>query len=369
MRSYLGVFQQIDFRELAEKGGPELAYVSLYASGPGSLDSLKKRADRIRALLARDEAELEHFEESLRMIREALDGYTFQREGVAVFACWAEDFLVGYPLTVPVPDLLRVDEAPYIRPLAELRDEYENFVVVAADAERARIFLVTSAIVAAEKRVRGDVKQRVKKGGWSQKRFERRREKELTSYAKEVASVVADLEGRVAFERIALLGSEQAMREIREALPPRLSEKVVGQRAVSLEDRDDVPMEPALQLVFEREREEEAELWERIRGEYLRGGLAAVGSADVLEAVREGRAEMLLLDRAVELPGVRCRDCESVQAGSPDACPTCGRTSLFPVEVGEVLVELATLSSALVEFVDAHPELDEVGSVAALLRY
>ena len=363
------MFQQIDFRELAEKGGPELAYVSLYASGPGTLGSLKPRADRIRALLARDEAELEHFEESLRMIREALEDYAFEREGVAVFACWAEDFLVGYPLTARVPDLLRIDDAPYIRPLAELRDEYENFVVVAADADGARISLVTSAVPASERRVRGGIKQRVKKGGWSQKRYERRRENELTSYAKEVVDVVADLDGRAAFDRIVLLGSEQAMREIREALPKRLSEKVVGQRSVALGEGEAVPMEPAFELFFEREREEEAELWGRIRGEYLRGGLAAVGPSEVLEAAREGRMDLLLLDRAAKLPGIRCRACELVDTGDPERCARCGSSEVFPVELGEVLVEMAALSSAEAEFVAAHPELDEVGSVAALLRY
>ena len=63
------MLQQIDLRELAAMTGPERAFLSLYASGPEALQSLRDREDRIRRLLADNDAELEHFEESLRMIR------------------------------------------------------------------------------------------------------------------------------------------------------------------------------------------------------------------------------------------------------------------------------------------------------------
>ena len=67
------MLQQIDLRELAAMSGPERAFVSLYASGPDALQSLRDREERIRRLLAGEPAELEHFEENVRMIRETLD--------------------------------------------------------------------------------------------------------------------------------------------------------------------------------------------------------------------------------------------------------------------------------------------------------
>ena len=115
------MLHQIDLRELAAMSGPERAFVTLYASGPDTLGSLRDREERIRRLLADEPAELEHFEESLRMIRETLEEEKIEG-GIALFSCWALEFLVGYPLSVPTPDLLWVGASPYIRPLAELQD-------------------------------------------------------------------------------------------------------------------------------------------------------------------------------------------------------------------------------------------------------
>src|SRR5690606_7133511 len=110
------------------------------------------------------------------------------------------DYLQVIRLERSVPDLLWVDSSPYIRPLAELRDEYENFVVVAASNTDTRVYVVTSAKPDEEARVRGDVKNHVKVGGWSQKRYARRRDKELHHYAREIADVLSDLAARESFD-------------------------------------------------------------------------------------------------------------------------------------------------------------------------
>ncbi|MGI8873085.1 MAG: hypothetical protein ACR2KP_01905 [Egibacteraceae bacterium] len=84
--------QQIDLRELAEMSGAERAFVSLYVSGPDGLNKLRDRETKVRALLEDQPEELEHFDASLRMIREALDE-TPPKGGMAFFSSWALDFL------------------------------------------------------------------------------------------------------------------------------------------------------------------------------------------------------------------------------------------------------------------------------------
>ena len=365
------MLQKIDLRKLAERQCPERAFVSLYLSSPESMRKIDDRAERVRNFLRDRPEELENFEQSLALIERSLESHDFDSEGLAVFASYALDFFEGYPLDVSPPDLVRVGDCPYIRPLAELQEEYETFVVVAADNDAARVFLVADGKPSEEEAVRGDVKNRVKVGGWSQKRYQRRRDNELLHYAKEVGEAVARLDEEVDFSRVVLLGSQEALREIRQQLPNSVAEKVVAEEKVSVNGGEELLMETAFRLFFERERQEETDLWTRIRGDALAHDLAAVGAAEVWTALQEGRVDTIAVIRDATLPGVHCRECDNVMPGEPAACRYCESNgdNLFRLDLVEKLIEQAQLTGASVDFVDPIEGLERAGNVAALLRY
>jgi peptide subunit release factor 1 (eRF1) len=363
------MFNNIDLRELAAVSGPERAFLSLYLSTPESLATLKPRIETIRTLLADNPVEMEHFEENLKLAETWLAEHTWTTDGACVFVCWAMDFVRAFPLTASVPDFLWVDSSPYIRPIAELQDEYENFVVVAADNTASRIFFVTSAVADQDSRIKGDVKNNVKKGGWSQKRYERRRSNELMHYAKEIVDVLTEMDQRESFNRLFLVGSQETMTEIENALTPPLAAKLAGKKNVDFSAGDDPIFDTAFDLSFAAERESEAQLWERIKGEYCRGGLAVTGPVEVLKAAAVGRVEKMAVTRDAKIPGMRCRECENLLPGTPERCTVCGSSEVFKVDLVNELVELLALSSAEADFVDPIPGLSEAGEVAALLRY
>jgi peptide chain release factor subunit 1 len=363
------MFNNIDLRELAQISGPERAFVSLYLATPESMNGLKGRIDTIRSLLSDNPAELEHFEENLKLVDQWLSEHKWETDGVCLFVCWALDFVRAFPLTVSVPDMIWVDSSPYIRPIAELQDEYENFVVVAADNTASRIFFVTSARADQDARIKGDVKNNVKKGGWSQKRYERRRTNELVHYAKEIVDVLTEIDQKEKFDRLFLVGSQETMVQIESALTPPLAAKLAGKQTVDFSAGDDQIFNAAFDMFFAAEREAESQLWEKIKAEYCRGGLAVTGPEDVLKAVTVGRVEKLAVNRDAKLPGTRCRDCESLSTGSREKCKVCGSEDIFAVDLVNELVELLALTSAEADFVDPIPGLSEAGEVAALLRY
>ena len=363
------MFNRIDLRALAERQGPERAFLSLYLSSPEAMQALSGRIEKVRALLSDSPAEQEYFDENLKKVEDALGRVTFDSEGLCLFTSWATDYLEVHKLEQKVQDLLWVDSSPYIRPLAELQDEYENFVVVTADNTDAHVYFVTSSVADEEERVKGDVKNSVKKGGWSQKRYARRREKELHEYAKEVADVLSDLDKQETFDRLYLLGSEEAMNEIESVLPQPLLDRLGGKEAIDLSSQNDAPWKEALGLFTQDERTSETALWEQIKGEYLRGGRAVAGPEDVLEAAAIGRVEKMIVTRDAKVAGIRCRDCENLRAGTPDVCPVCDSGDVFTVDLVNELVELLALSSAETEFADPISGLTESGDVAALLRY
>ena len=363
------MFNNIDLRELAGVSGPERAFLSLYLATPESFAGLKGRIDTLRSLLADDAAELEHFEENLKLAEKWLSEHTWTTEGAAIFLCWALDFVQAYPLTVSGRDLIWVDSSPYIRPLAELQDEYENFVVVAADNTASRVFFVTSARPDQDAKIKGDVKNNVKKGGWSQKRYERRRSNELMHYAKEIVDILTEMDQKEKFSRLFLVGSQETMVEIEGALTAPLTAKLAGKQNVDFSAGDDPIFETAFELAAAAERTSEEQLWERIKDEYLRGGLAVTGVDEVLKAAAVGRVEKMAVTRDARIAGTRCRDCENLLAGTPVKCTICGSENVFKVDLVNELVELLALSSAETDFVDPIPALSEAGEVAALLRY
>jgi peptide chain release factor subunit 1 len=363
------MFNNIDLRELAQVSGPERAVLSLYLTNKESYGGLKGRIDTIRALLSDDPAETEHFEENLKLVETWLAEHVWETDGVCLFVCWALDYQQAYPLTVAVPDLLWVDSSPYIRPLAELQDEYENFVVVAADNTASRIFFVTSARADQDARIKGDIKNNVKKGGWSQKRYERRRVNDLVHYSKEIVDVLTEMDQKEKFDRLFLVGSQETMVQIEAALTPPRAAKLAGTRNVDFSAGDDQIFDTAFDLFFVAEREAEAKLWDKIKNEYCKGGLAVTGPEEVLKAAAVGRVEKIAVTRDAKLAGTRCRDCENLSAGELKKCKICGSADVFPVDLVNELVELLALSSAEADFVDPIQGLSEAGEVAALLRY
>jgi hypothetical protein len=151
----------IDLRALAELEAAERAFLSFYASGEDGLRSLNDRAARVRRLLGDEPAELEHFEASLALLTRWLAEHPPSEPGVAVFTCGALDLAQGWHLPVEVRTLLRVGSSPYLRPLAELQDEYGTLAIVAADNRATRIHVVTVEGASIEGSVRGNVKNAV----------------------------------------------------------------------------------------------------------------------------------------------------------------------------------------------------------------
>ena len=363
------MFQLIDLRELAALQGPHLSFVSYYGSGLDGLKALHARQEQLRAMLHDEPDGGEAFEASMERLRNLLEDNPIHGEGVCAFSCAATNFVQGYPLSVAVPELLRVDSEPYIRPLAELQDEYENFLIVAADATSTRIIHVTSAEPESGEKVRGDVKNRVKKGGWSQQRYARRRENQLHHYAKEVAEVLNDLSRKQDFTRIILLGAQETLQEIESELSTEAAAKVVGRKSVNLKSDEETLIEEAYELYFSEERESEVRLWDRIREEFYQGGLAVAGATDVLEAVMMGRVDQMLITRDAKIPGVRCEECQNVRHGTPQTCQVCGSDSLVELDLVNEMVRQLELTSATAEFTDEISGLTKAGRIAALLRY
>jgi peptide subunit release factor 1 (eRF1) len=361
----------IDLRKLAAMTAPERAFLSVYIAGPKSATELDRRFQKVRRVLkggAAEKDEREHFDENVKTVQRYLERNPLKSGSLCMFVCWALDFFQAVLLTARVKDLVWVDSSPYISPLAELQDEYENVAVVIADNKKARIFLVSSAVAGSEEVVKGNVKNHVRKGGWSQQRYERRRDKQLLLYAREIVGGLVRLDREEEFRRVLLVGGKEILRAVHDDLPQALRSKV-AEKALDLSKGESTVNKDIMDLFFEQERQSERDLWEKIRGEYLRGGLGVVGLDAVLSAARTGRVEQMIVNRTFKPEGRRCRDCENLDLGALESCSACGSKSLFEVDVVNEIVEMLKLTGATADFADPIDTLVEAGEIAALLRY
>ena len=357
-------------RDLADLAGPERAFLTVYLDHGDEVSVLDARFARVRALLVDQPAEAEHFSESLTIARELLSEFDPPEGGaLAVFASWAGDLRRAYALPKKVGTKVWMGDAPYVRPAFELLDEFETYAVAVLDNESASLYLVTADEVDEHGRVRGDVKNRVKKGGWSQKRYARRRDKQIETYATEVADGLAALLAERPFERVVLVGSDEPVRAVRDALRQDLADMLVGSTSVDGNADDVEALEAAADLAEEGERQAERDLWLQIREQGMGPGLVAFGPTRVLDALRQSRADAVLIDREAEIDGTKCRDCEHVAHGTPRTCGVCGSRDVFRVDLVEAMTEQAARTGADVDFADPFEALAEAGGVAALMRY
>ena len=144
MNKALTKLDEIDLRRLAGLTSSDRAFLSLYYSGEDGWERERKRLDKDKALLKDQPEESEHLKRNLDLLERELKDMTGRYGNVVAFVCWLLDLCEVYSLPMSVPALACIDSSPFIRPLAELQDEYENYAVVVADNRSAKVYLGSS---------------------------------------------------------------------------------------------------------------------------------------------------------------------------------------------------------------------------------
>jgi peptide chain release factor subunit 1 len=213
-----------------------------------------------------------------------------------------------------------------------------------------------------------DIMNKHKKGGWSQMRFQRLRQGAIDHFFKDVTDNLEKLLEKENVRRVILAGPGNAKKEFFDYLPEQLKNKVIATIDKELDVSEGELVSDSLHDFFKKEREEENEMLQDLRAEILKGGLVAYGVDDTLNAVTSGRAELLLVNMGKRAAGWKCEHCNIFKRGDAKKCESCGEP-VFNVDVVEELVEAAKSMSTKIEFFPDNEVLEELGGVAAFLRF
>ena len=183
------------FQRLLDFEPTTLPVISLYLNtqpdnhGRDSFEGFIQRqfASRARTFAA-GSPELESFSRDTARIQQYLEKELKpSANGLALFACsGADEFFEAVQLGAPVDEhRLYVYNQPHLYHLARLDDEYPRYAALVTDANSARIFVFGLGEKVADAKVKGKKVQRVKVGGWSQARYQRRVGNAHKEHAKE----------------------------------------------------------------------------------------------------------------------------------------------------------------------------------------
>jgi peptide chain release factor subunit 1 len=336
-------------RELARLAESERTVLSVYLDLSRGWDAAEAFVERESSRLSRlvSGEEREYLETSVSFLADFLKekkSHGFTGPGLAFFAdlgaAGAPSYVRGVELPASPEPLLAVDTGAVLFPLAVQLDEYEPVGVILVDASGARILVTAGETAEAEDSLREKIHHRSKVGGWSQMRYQRRREKQVKHLTKELSERAEEIFREEGVNRVVLAGHSRMLTALKQELPRSLAEKVIGEIPWNLKEGDSELLEKMEPLVEKVEREQEKGYIQHLVAELRRGGLAVAGSEDTRLALTRGAADILLVGDALA------------------------------ADVRERLTDLAESTDAHVEYVPGTNEtLDGLGGVGALLRY
>jgi peptide chain release factor subunit 1 len=227
----------------------------------------------------------------------------------------------------------------------------------------ARLFFGPGDALEETDRIVDDVHSQHEQGGWSQLRYQRSVEKDVTDHLVHTAELAFDLYKQRGADGVLIGVPAELITEFKSKLHPYLKERIAGKISVDVENAslDDV-CAAARTAITEHVMRTEREALDRLAQGVGTGGRGAAGIAEVLDALNQARVETLLISENFRAAGR-----VDFQAG---LLLTQDAETGEPVEnIVEPAIEKAIEQSASAMVVRHHTDLEPLGGIGAVLRF
>jgi len=334
---------------------------------------VKDRLKELERDLAGRKSRWAAVEDDVGFIREYVDGLVSQHhdvdyDGIAIFCCEHEGLRSVFRSRIPFGNEFHVAPRPRIRPLSHLYDEYETALFVDVGKSDANIYLISAGEIDRHLLIENDVPGRHKQGGWSQARFGRRIGDLMDRHHREVAEQLVRMADRDDVRNVVLSGTDRVVTNFRSFLPKRVDEAVIGVLSLDRNPSREKAVVATVERLRKAERSREESVVRRVVERKGEAGRVAVGLDPVLHAIGHGRVHRLLLSSTFDRAGFRCQACGKLGETPPESCELCGEP-IISTDLGEAMVVATIQRGGEVDEIVDRPELEELGGVAALLRY
>ncbi len=363
------MMQEHDLHELAELVSEKADVLSLYLSLDWRSRSFEEHKLALRALLVQA-AEQGAASADIERIERFFE-HEFDRQGrtVVCFSSQARKFWRGYSLLVPSQNAVFLGRRPYIKPLSDIWDNYGRFGVVMVDREGARAFVYHLGALVDSAGVLGAEVRRHKQGGWAAQKLQRHEDQEARHNLKDAAEWAEEYLVQQKVSRVVLAGTEDNLAEFRALMSRSLLDKVIGQINLDMNTAPAEAWERGSEVAQGAQQAAEADLLEQVITQAHKGGSASMGIVDTLAAVQQGRVHQLLVTRGLHVAGQQCTHCQAVLIQTAQVCPYCNGKLVASADVVNLVVQRAVDEGLRVSVLERDVRLNEVGGIAAVLRY
>jgi protein required for attachment to host cells len=355
----------------------EAPFVSCYLNLEQGEDSYRKALeDRARALRSTLEGDAKaDFDAAIAQIDDYLSGMLRPgAKGAALFSRHYRGgaFFLPMQFAAPLPNWIAVYPCPNLFHLMALKDTFHRYVVLLASQAWVRILEVNlGAATTKAWTEQPELRERVGRE-WTKAHYESHRRERTSRFLKEQTNLLESLMVAGGHTHLILAGDPRLTGEIRRTLPKSVAAKLVDTIPAASRDKQEDVVAATLSAFIECEEQESQAAAARFVQGIRTQGRAAAGAAACMDALREQRADMLLLARdLLPEPGWRCATCGVIRIAhhAPAACPECGKKSVQPVDATVELVRLAGQQDCPIEVVDHCDPLMALGGIGCLLRY
>jgi peptide subunit release factor 1 (eRF1) len=328
----LSVFFNLDPSEFATPAARSTEINSVVTAAAKKVDEAENLDHDARAALRAD----------VNRVREVLSGSDLASNGthgLAIFACGPADVLEVLRLPHPIESRAVVDDHACVEPLLRKGTE-ERWCVLLVNRKTARIFLGTVDGLEEVDHIEGDTHRQHDQGGWSQARYQRSVEQEKLNHVGHALDTLFARFKRRPFDHLVVGAPEELVGEVEGRLHPYLQRKLAGRIGIDVENSSAGDVRQAAGEVVERHAAQvEREALDRMQQGIGRGDRGVSRPEAVMDALEQGRVEILLLAEDFDAP-------ELDQA-----------------------VEKAITQSAQVLVIRHHDDLAMHGGIGAVLRF
>jgi len=351
-----------DLRELLDYSSPH-PVLSLYLNTEPAQGNADAYRLRLRGMLK----DLDLPKDIERIEEYFAHEYDWSGRSVAVFSCAGDNFFRGYPLSVTVRSRVRVSDHPHFKPLADIWDAYGGYGVILVDKQGARLFHFHLGELEEQQGTVGEEVKHMKRGGISSRtgNTEELVDRNMRSSADFAVRFLQTNHIR----RVLIGGTEENTKALFSLLPKSWQSMVVGTFPMAMTASHVDVLSKAMQIGLEAETRQEHRMIDTAITAAAKGTGGAVGVENVLSAVSSHRVQTLLFNEGFISQGIRCRNCGFVTPHKLDVCPICGSKTETVQDIVDLAVRSVLQSGGDVEVIHHSPELENVGKIAAVLRY
>ncbi len=294
-------------------------------------------------------------------------------QGLALFADGGPELFERIELPLPLLNRVVIEPSPHVRPVVHALALMEPFAIARVSRDESSLFVVDEWGVSSERDLTGPWLKTSDRetGELSIRRYfaAARQDSLVDQHFKEVGASLGTLLEVSGAGRVILCAQHDIASNFRHTLPQATAARIVAEIPLDAVAGPGQMLGPARIALQEARHRELEGLASRIKDNIGSAGRGAGGFDDVLGVLLRGQVQTILVDRNYRPEGWRCGDCDWVSLAPAASCPSCGGTTSRVSDAVAELVRLAVLQSAHIEVAEGIPALDEMGGVAALLRY